>query len=159
MNTAKCGKCSQSLANDLKWPWSSNWLCPKENSWSFYPTLHNYFYLTNSLSDISSSSMLIIGCCVVCGVAACIGELFAKIRLVPRKGETSGEEQSPIVCSNNKILVTKNLSIQNLQRPVKTKLKHYLWWYRSFAVSVIPLLLKDSAFTSSNMLSPLSVLL
>lgn len=39
--------------------------------------------------------MLIIGCCVVCGVAAWIGELFPIILLEPRKGDPSGDEHSP----------------------------------------------------------------
>ena len=40
-----------------------------------------------------------MGCCVVCGVAAWIGELLAKIRfeLLPRNGDISGEEQSATV--------------------------------------------------------------
>lgn len=49
--------------------------------------------LTISWSEISSSSILMIGSWAICGLAACIGELLANTRVdpLPRKGEASGE--------------------------------------------------------------------
>lgn len=95
--------------------------------------------LTISWSDISSSSILMIGCWVIGGVAACIGELFTKIRLLALLLPRNNPPDSPDIfrwCykSNCNVLIFAMCSVK-IKRKITYDLK--IWCTILFSILTI----------------------